>query len=247
MGDTALLLEPVIRLLAEFGYRMLREEFGSRASGRHLPGERLGSVLAYHDRVGVLGFRVRPCATGAFESAGLVHAVESNRAFEQNPLFEQHLASCDRRAPSAARLAIWLDPRFPAHSSTFMVVPADRADRSSRQRLAQHPMLCHRTRDLIAILGIGFAEVPDRTFDDIFAAHLRQAGCDVRDQSLLLLIAHQPVEISGLNEVIVVAMVHKCMIFGEPRDLDRRPQRLARLLRTAVAVGFAVLLATVVA
>src|SRR5277367_2579586 len=118
MGDTALLLEPVVGLAAEFGYRMLREKLRSRALGSELPGECLGSVLAYDDRVGVLRLRIRPCATGTFDSARLVHAIESGRALEQDLLFQQYLAGRQHRAPSAAGLAIWLDTRFPAHSST---------------------------------------------------------------------------------------------------------------------------------
>src|ERR1700735_5436879 len=121
MGDTALLLEPVVRLAAEFCDRMLREEFRSRGPSRDLPGERLGSFLAYHPRVGILRFRVWPGATGAFEPARLVHVIESGRAFEQNLLYQEDLAGRYRRAPSAARLTIWLDPRFPAHSSTPLV------------------------------------------------------------------------------------------------------------------------------
>src|SRR5208337_1615033 len=131
MGDAALLLKPVVGLAAEFGYRMLREELRSCAFSRELPSERLGSVLAYDDRVGVLRLRVRPGATGAFEPARLVHAIESSRAFEQDFLFQQHLAGRYRRAPSAAGLAIWLDPRFPAHDSTFLSLTLIRFDRSS--------------------------------------------------------------------------------------------------------------------
>src|SRR5277367_2934739 len=128
MGDTALLLEPVVGLAAQFGYRMLREKLRGRAPGSELPGERLGSVLAYDDRVGILRFRIRPCATGAFEPARLVHAIESSRALEQDLLFQQHLAGCYRCAPSAARLSLWLDPRFPAHSS--FLVDARQSSRS---------------------------------------------------------------------------------------------------------------------
>jgi hypothetical protein len=88
-------------------------------------------------------------------------------------------------------------------------------------------MLCHRPRNLVAILRIGFAEVPDRTFDDIFAANLREARSNVRDQSLLRCFAHQPVEIAGLSEVVAVAMMYGRMISGESRDLNRRKQRPA--------------------
>src|SRR5271156_6999517 len=100
---------------------MLREKLRSRALGSELPGECLGSVLAYDDRVGVLRLRVRPCATGAFEPARLVHVIESSGALEQDLLFQQHLAGRYRRAPSTAGFAIWLDPRFAAHRSTFLV------------------------------------------------------------------------------------------------------------------------------
>src|SRR5271156_4550524 len=100
---------------------MLREEFRSRASGCDLPGRCLGSVLTYHHRVGMLRRRVRLGATGAFEPARLVHAIERRRAFEQNLLFQEHPGGRYRRAPSATGLAIRLNPRVPAHSSTVLV------------------------------------------------------------------------------------------------------------------------------
>src|ERR1019366_8995661 len=87
---------------------------------------------------------------------------------------------------------------------------------------AQRPAFWYCCRDLIAILRIGLAGVRDRSFDDVFAADLREACRDVRDQSLLLLVAHQPVEVSGLNEVVVVAMMHRRVISGEPGDFDWR-------------------------
>jgi hypothetical protein len=91
-----------------------------------------------------------------------------------------------------------------------MFAHADRVDRFLDHRLAQHPLLCHRPGNLIAIFWICFAEMPDQTFDDIFASDFRKSGRDVRDQSLLLLIARQTVEMPSLNEIVVAVAARSC-------------------------------------
>ena len=82
---------------------------------------------------------------------------------------------------------------------------------------------CQGLCESIGILRVGSAKVRDGTFDDVFAANSREARSDVRDESLFLRVGHQAVEISGLNEVVVIAMTLGRMISGEPGDFNWRP------------------------
>src|SRR5208282_127866 len=107
--------------------------------------------------------------------------------------------------------------------------------------------MCQSRYESIAKLRIGTAEVPDRTFNNVFAANLRKARCDVFDQPLLLLFAHDAVESARQNEVVVIAMTYRRVVSRKLGDFDRRPQRLAGLLRAAKAVGLVILLAPIVA
>src|SRR5439155_1077392 len=79
---------------------------------------------------------------------------------------------------------------------------------SSRLRAAD----CSRNqsfRQSAAIVRISIAEMSDRAFDNILAAHLSEAGRDIVDKALFLVLAHQTVKRAGLRKIVVFAMLDR--------------------------------------
>jgi hypothetical protein len=66
-------------------------------------------------------------------------------------------------------------------------------------------------RDATTELSVGLGEVTDGPFDDVLAAHLPEAPCDVVHQTLLRVLRLQTIEVAGLHEVV---------------DLPRHPSKL---------------------
>ncbi len=94
----------------------------------------------------------------------------------------------------------------------------------------------------------------DRTFDDIVLADLRQMHRNVRDQMhrnvrdqvFLLGFAHETVEVTGLNEVIILGVMLRRVIPGRSTHLYRRPELLAGLDRATKAVWLIIFFASAV-
>src|SRR5690606_11794550 len=72
-------------------------------------------------------------------------------------------------------------------------------------------------------------------------ADLGEAAGDVGDQAVLLLGGHQPVELTGLEEVVVLGVLRGGVGAGVAGHGERRRQRAAGLERAAVGVGLVVL------
>src|SRR5690606_9287039 len=72
-------------------------------------------------------------------------------------------------------------------------------------------------------------------------ADLGEAAGDVGDQAVLLLGGHQPVELTGLEEVVVLGVLRGGVGAGVAGHGERRRQRAAGLDRAVVGVGLVVL------
>ena len=90
-------------------------------------------------------------------------------------------------------------------------------------------LLHHGPEYPIAIVPVRIAEMRDRTLDDIVLADLREMHRNVRDQVFLLGFAHETVEVTGLNEVIILGVMPRRVIPGRSTHLYRCPQLLAGL------------------
>src|SRR6266403_2265802 len=87
LGETPLLLEPIVTVLLEFANGMSWEEVPRHSAACQLEGHRLGAILTEFKGARVL--RVRPRASGAVEPVRLVHREQRLAALEENALFPQ--------------------------------------------------------------------------------------------------------------------------------------------------------------
>ena len=87
LGQTPLLLQPVVAFLFQLTDSVGREELARHAAFGQLPGDGLGAILAELERAGMS--RIGPGATGTVKAIRLVHRQQCPGAFELDALLAQ--------------------------------------------------------------------------------------------------------------------------------------------------------------
>src|SRR5262249_8577840 len=104
LGQTPLLLQPMISLLLEFTNCVGGKELAAPPMLGRLPGDCLGAFFAEVERTGVA--RIWPCAAGAVKPIRLVHRQQRSRSSDLDALLAQRSGSGVQRPPTASRSVI---------------------------------------------------------------------------------------------------------------------------------------------
>ena len=138
LGEATLHLQPVIRPLHQFADGMGGKELAGDPIPGRFEGERLGPVFAKFQSLPA--DRVGKGATGAFETARLVHRQKRARSLGDDALLHEDFRGSPRGSPTASRAAIRPISRFIATHRTslrgrtpaqFRLVPRRRGRRNA--------------------------------------------------------------------------------------------------------------------